>query len=170
MIPPVFMSVNELRQVDSYYATLLRTMSTNIGEGIEQGQPPTGGASGSGNDQERAGTRNVDEPADGEGQVGGKGNNTGGTDVGSFVGQGRAVGDFSTDDFAILEIESVEEDAQDADATMKDELIMLANSGDMWSREIWREELAKYLQAEQKEREEMQENREAMLKGWLQGI
>ena len=80
------------------------------------------------------------EPADGEGQVGGEGNNTGGADVGSFVGRGRAVGDLSTDDLAILEIESVDEDA-----TMKDELMMLAHcSIDTWSRKMWREELVKF--------------------------
>jgi len=39
---------------------------------------------------------------------------------------------------------------------MKGELMMLAHSGDMWSREIWRQELAKYMQVEQKEREETQ--------------
>jgi hypothetical protein len=53
---------------------------------------------------------------------------------------------------------------------MKGELMMLAHSGDMWSREIWRQELAKYIQVEQKEREETHENREAMLKIWFQGI
>jgi hypothetical protein len=59
-------------------------MKPDTSEGIEQGRPPTGGASGNGNDQEGARTRNVDEPADGEGQVGGEGNNTGGIDFGSL--------------------------------------------------------------------------------------
>jgi hypothetical protein len=58
----------------------------------------------------------------------------------------------------ILVLEGVDEDAEGADATMLDELIMMA-PGDP----IWMEELRKYLQKEEEEREQMQEERAVRL-------
>jgi hypothetical protein len=59
-----------------------------------------------------------------------------------------------SEDLPILELENVDEDAQGPDATMKDEVILLARGNEMWAGE-----LVKYLQAGRKERGEMQEQR-----------
>jgi hypothetical protein len=62
-------------------------------------------------------------------------------------------------------LEGVDEDAEGADATMRDELIMLAHGDPMWM-----EELKKYLRKEEKEREQMQEERAVRLALWREGI
>lgn len=65
----------------------------------------------------------------------------------------------------LLVLEGVDEDAQDADATMKDELMLMAYGDEMWTKE-----LQKYLRAERREREEVQEWRAAMVESWLQDV
>jgi hypothetical protein len=65
----------------------------------------------------------------------------------------------------ILVLEGVDEDAEGADATMLDELIMMAHGDPMWT-----EELRKYLQKEDQEREQMQEERAVRLARWREGI
>ncbi|KAF5373498.1 hypothetical protein D9615_009488 [Tricholomella constricta] len=65
----------------------------------------------------------------------------------------------------ILVLEGVDEDAEGADATMRDELIMLAHGDPMWT-----EELRKYLQKEEEERKRMQEERAARLALWRDGV
>ena len=65
----------------------------------------------------------------------------------------------------ILVLEGVDEDAEGADATMRDELIMMAHDDPMWM-----EELRKYLQKEGKERERMQEERAVRLARWRDGV
>lgn len=66
----------------------------------------------------------------------------------------------------ILILEGVDEDVEGADATMRDELIMMAHGGDP----IGVEELRKYLQKEEKEREEMRDERAVRLARWREGI
>jgi hypothetical protein len=62
-------------------------------------------------------------------------------------------------------LEDVDEDAEDADATTRDELIMLARDNP-----IWKEELRRYLQEEEKEKEQMQNERVARLARWREDI
>lgn len=66
----------------------------------------------------------------------------------------------------ILVLEDVDEDVEGADATMRDELIMMAHGGDP----IWVEELRKYLQKEEEEREQMQAERAMRLARWREDI
>jgi hypothetical protein len=61
----------------------------------------------------------------------------------------------------LLVLEGVDEDAEGADATMRDELIMMARDDP-----IWMAELRKYLQQEEKEREEMRKERAVRLTRW----
>jgi hypothetical protein len=65
----------------------------------------------------------------------------------------------------ILVLEGINEDAEGADATVLDELIMMAH-GDL----MWTEELRKYLQKEEEERKKMQEERAVRLACWREGI
>ena len=65
----------------------------------------------------------------------------------------------------LLVLEGVDEDAVDADATFRDELIMLARDDPMW-----REELRRYLQEEEKERELIQKERTARLTRWREDM
>ena len=58
-------------------------------------------------------------------------------------------------------LEGVDEDVEDADATMRDELVMLARNSP-----LWKEELKRYLQREEKEREQMEKERAARLACW----
>ena len=64
-----------------------------------------------------------------------------------------------------LVLEGVDEDAEDADATMRDELIMMARHDP-----IWEEELRRYLQTEEKERVQMQKDRAARFSHWREGV
>ncbi|KAF8349599.1 hypothetical protein F5887DRAFT_947041 [Amanita rubescens] len=65
----------------------------------------------------------------------------------------------------LLVLEDVDEDAEDADATTRDELIMLAHDNPMWI-----EELRRYLQEEEKEKKQMQNERVARLARWREDI
>jgi len=64
-----------------------------------------------------------------------------------------------------LVVEDVDDDAQDEDVSYKHELMLLAGPGDSG---FCREELIKLLRAEQKEREEMQQQRVARVRQWQQ--
>lgn len=61
--------------------------------------------------------------------------------------------------------EGADEDAEGADSTMRDELIMMARDDPMWTAE-----LRKYLQKEEKEREQVQKERAVRLARWREGI
>jgi hypothetical protein len=63
--------------------------------------------------------------------------------------------------------EDVSEDAQDENMTRKQELMLLAGPGDSG---FFRNELIKLLQAEQKEREEMQQQRVGRVRQWQQTV
>ncbi|KAF8341021.1 hypothetical protein F5887DRAFT_1062556 [Amanita rubescens] len=75
------------------------------------------------------------------------------------------LGGFSFKTQGLLVLESVDEDAEDADATFRDELIMLARDDP-----IWREELRRYLQEEEKERVLIQKERAARLARWREDM
>jgi hypothetical protein len=64
----------------------------------------------------------------------------------------------------LLVLEGVDEDAEDADATLLEELIMLARDNP-----IWEEELRRHLKKEEKEREQIQKERAVRLIGQLAG-
>jgi hypothetical protein len=64
-----------------------------------------------------------------------------------------------------LVVEDVDDDAQDDDASYKHELMLLAGPGDSG---FCRNELVKLLRAEQKEREEMQQQRVTRVRQWQQ--
>ena len=65
-------------------------------------------------------------------------------------------------------VEDVDSDARDADATYKDDLMLLAGPA---GGGFYRNELVKLLQAEQKEREEMQQQqRLARVRDWQQTV
>jgi len=66
----------------------------------------------------------------------------------------------------LLALEDVDEDAEDADATTLDELMMLTFDGDP----IWMEELRRYLQEEEEEKERMQNERAVRLARWREDI
>lgn len=57
------------------------------------------------------------------------------------------------------------EDAEDADATTRDELIMLAGDNPMW-----KEELIRYMKEEQKEKERIQNECAARLARWREDM
>ena len=78
-------------------------------------------------------------------------------------GEGRKAAERKTQ--GLLVLEGVDEDAVDADATFRDELIMLARDDPMW-----REELRRYLQEEEKERELIQKERTARLALWREDM
>ena len=66
-----------------------------------------------------------------------------------------------------LVVEDVDDDAQDDDVSYKHELMLLAGPGDSG---FCRNELVKLLQAERKEREEMQQQRVARVHQWQQTV
>ena len=67
-------------------------------------------------------------------------------------------------EYDLLVLESVDEDAQGADATFRDGLIMLAHYDP-----TWREELRKYLQEEERKRRKMKGERAMRLARWRPG-
>ena len=64
----------------------------------------------------------------------------------------------------LLVLEDVDEDAQDGDATTLDELLLLAGDNPMWE-----EDLRRYMQAQQREKEWVQNERAARLALWREG-
>ena len=64
-----------------------------------------------------------------------------------------------------LVLEDVDEDAEDANATTRDVLIMLAHGNPAFL-----EELRRYLQEEEKEKEQMRNERAAGLARWREDI
>ncbi|KAF8346407.1 hypothetical protein F5887DRAFT_1182675 [Amanita rubescens] len=65
----------------------------------------------------------------------------------------------------LLVLEGVDEDAEGPDATMLDQLMMLA-----YDDPIWSEELRRYLQKEEEEREQMQKERAVRLARWREDV
>lgn len=67
--------------------------------------------------------------------------------------------------YGIPVLEGVDEDAEGPDATMLDDLIMLAHNNP-----VWQEELRRYLEEEEKERKRTQEERAARLAHWREDV
>lgn len=61
--------------------------------------------------------------------------------------------------------EDVDEDGTGPEATMEDDLILLASFDEMW-----REELVKFREAKRRDQEEMQKERMVMLEKWRQTV
>ncbi|KAM6499330.1 hypothetical protein JOM56_004838 [Amanita muscaria] len=81
------------------------------------------------------------------------------------------IGDAGLEEFSVksshglLVLEGVDEDAEGPDATMLDHLMMLAHDDPIWS-----EELRRYLQKEEEERERMQRERAVRLARWREDV
>ena len=147
------MPFSELSRIDQYREYLYSTQSANANS-----QSPNDG---SGNEQ---GSSNLRRAQTGDGG----GPTSSPTIIGDGEGQKAAeaeLGEFSFKTQGLLVLEGVDEDAEDADATFRDELIMLARDDPMW-----REELRKYLQDEEKERELIQKERAARLAHWREDM
>ncbi|KAF8344656.1 hypothetical protein F5887DRAFT_1283144 [Amanita rubescens] len=165
MNPPLIMPLEVLFRIDAYREHLLSTTSTQNYD--DQSHPPPNGGSG--------GEQGGSNPP--HGQTGDRGGQAafGITSVtsspavigdGGEMAAGAGLEQFffkSTD--GLLALEDVDEDAQDADATMRDELIMLARNDPMWM-----EELKRHLQEEEKEKEQMQKERAVRLTRWREDI
>ncbi|KAF8677792.1 hypothetical protein AX14_004796 [Amanita brunnescens Koide BX004] len=153
IIPPLIMPFSELSRIDQYREYLYSTQTANANS-----QSPNDG---SGNEQ---GSSNLRRAQTGDGG----GPTSSPTIIGDGEGQKAAeaeLGGFSFKTQGLLVLEGVDEDAEDADATFRDELIMLARDDPMW-----REELRKYLQDEEKERELIQKERAARLAHWREDM
>ena len=162
------MNPQELSQVERYRNALLA--QTGIPHN-SQGPPQLPPGTGSGNTNGQGG--------DGYGQgaeqrgLGNNGTGQAGRSLGDLLCCTRGDGGVSEETanitstllLPILELEGVDADAQDADATMKDELMLLAHTS-----EIWRGALEKYMQAENREREAVQKEQEVRLETWLHSL
>jgi hypothetical protein len=165
MVPRVAMDTVELLRVGYYYLAL-RAMVDVGGDGGQLQRPSVSG-SGNGGDQGGAasGQGGGQEPSGhGAGPTGRGWGSTlccGGQDQALDEETENLVSQLLSKDLPILEHESVDEDAQGPDATMKDELMLLARGSEMWARE-----LVKYLQVVRKE---MQEQRAVRKENWVNG-
>ncbi|KAM6488870.1 hypothetical protein JOM56_015669 [Amanita muscaria] len=140
MDPPLIMPFSVLFRIDSYREYLLSTTSD------DQSHPPLNGGSG---DKQGSSNPPHGQTGDGGGQAA----------SGVTLAAGAGLEQFSvksTHGLLVLE---------DADATTRDELIMLARDNP-----IWMEELRRYLQEEEKEKEQMQNERVARLARWREDI
>jgi hypothetical protein len=168
MIPPVALSRSELLQIDHYRNTL--TPTTIGGDG---GNGPADDGSGGTGRKGEGGSRQGGDLGDKQGR--------GTSRFGSaFKPQNwkaskkwrkkQVVGEqqeFNTrvPSYDIPVVEGVDEEAEGADATFKDELVLLASYGDDGT---WRKALDKLLQAEHQEQEEVTKERMARLDEWRQ--
>jgi hypothetical protein len=141
MDPPLIMSFSVRRRIDLYRATLRSEMQTTDSRHLQQSGDQ--GREGGGAGQADAGEMSV------------------GDDGGAAMKQFTSVK--TTHD--ILVLEGVDEDAEGADATFKEELLMLAHDSPMWM-----EELEKYLRNEEKEQNQVQAERALRLARWREGI
>lgn len=67
--------------------------------------------------------------------------------------------------YGLLVLEDVDEDAEGPDATMLDQLLMLAHDDP-----VWKEELRRYLQEEDREKKQIQKERAVRLAHWLEDV
>jgi hypothetical protein len=142
MNPPLFMPLSVLLRIDHYREYLFSTTSTPHGQ------------TGDGGGQVASGVASVTSSPTLIGDGGGE--RAAGVGLQQFSVK-------STDD--LLVVEDVDEDAEDGDATTRDELMMLAYDNPMWMGELRR-----YLQEEEKEKEQMQNERLARLASWREDI
>jgi len=159
MIPSLIMPFPMVRRIDLYRATLRLDIPTKDADfRPDQCHPPPYGWSG-------------DEPGSSNPRQGRLGNAGGQAASGetSTTSSPTLIRDGGGEQAAgakqLLVLEGVDEDAEDADATMRAELILLARDSP-----IWMAELRKYLQQEEKEKKDVQKEREVRLAHWREGI
>jgi hypothetical protein len=167
MDPPLIMPASVLYRIKRYRETLSSfTQSTNTHN--HDHHPPPNGRSGDeqGNSNPRHG-----RTGDGGGQAasGAMSVNSSPTIIGDGGGEkaaGAGLEQFSVkSSHGLLVLEGVDEDAEGPDATMLDQLMMLA-----YDDPIWSEELRRYLQKEDEERERMQKERAVRLARWREDV
>lgn len=166
MIPPLVMSALDLAHIDRYRGYILSNIQTHI-HGNQSHFPLNGG---SGDDQ-RSSHDQHGRTGDGGGPAASR--TTSATNSPTIIGDGGGENvdgaepkKYSVNSFhGLLVLEGVDEDAEDADATMRDELILMAHCSP-----IWEEELRRYLEREERERKQMQKERAERLARWREGI
>jgi hypothetical protein len=131
------MPFSELSRIDQYREYLHSTQTANANS---QSRPPPNDGSG---DEQGSSNLRRGQTGDGGGQVGsGAPSATSSpTIIGDGEGQKAAeaeLGGFSFKTQGLLVLEGVDEDAEDVDATFRDELIMLARDDPMWREELRR--------------------------------
>jgi hypothetical protein len=159
-MPPVALSDLELSQIERYRVTLL---ATTICGGAGQG--PSGDGS--------RGTRKTGEGGSGRGSrlVSRLGGRNWGTVKGFGKKKKNGTGqqeEFKTHSLlsdALPVLEDVDEGAHVTYPTYKDDLMLMASYGD--DTGVWKEELAKFLQAEREEQEKVKTERMARVRDWL---
>ncbi|KIL64954.1 hypothetical protein M378DRAFT_77473 [Amanita muscaria Koide BX008] len=160
MNPPLIMDLEDLYRIDSYREYLLSTTSPQNHDG--QSHPLPNGGSG-----DEQGSSN---PSHGQtGDEGGPAASgvTSVTSWGATKAAGPGLEKISVKStHGLLALEDVDEDAEDADATTLDELMMLTYDGDP----TWMEELRRYLQEKEEEKERMQNERAVRLAHWREDI
>jgi len=166
MNPPLVMPFSVIQQIDLYRATLRsKIQTTEAPDGQDKSHPGSDGGSGG---EKKSDDLTQGRMGDGEGQAAAGGPSV--TSSPTIIGDGGGTGT-EQEQFAVkashgfLVLEGVDEDAEGADATMKEELMMLARDSP-----IWMKELKKYLQAEEKEQKQVQAERALRLAHWREGI
>lgn len=156
MDPPLIMPASVLYRIKRYRETLHSfTQSTNTHN--HDDHPLPNGGSG---DEQRSSNPRHGRTGDGGGQA----------EVMSVNNFPTIIGDAGLEQFSVksshglLVLEGVDEDAEGPDATMLDQLMMLAHDDPIWS-----EELRRYLQKEE-ERERMQKERAVRLACWREDV
>ena len=147
----------ELSRIDQYREYLHSTQTANANSPSRP--PPNDGS----RDEQGSSNLRRGQTGDGGGQVDSGAPSATSSPAIIGGGEGRKAAERKTQ--GLLVLEGVDEDAVDADATFRDELIMLARDDPMW-----REELRRYLQEEEKERELIQKERTARLARWREDM
>jgi hypothetical protein len=161
MVPPLIMPGWVLYRIDRYRETLRwSTQITNTHN--HDDHPLPNGRSG-----DEQGSSNP--PGDGGGPAasGVSSVTTSPTIIGD--GKGEEAAEAGAEQFSakygLLVLEGVDEDAEGPDATMLDELIMLAHDDP-----VWKEELRRYLQEEEKQKKQIQKERAVRLAHWREDV
>ena len=159
MDPPLILPLEVLIRIDDY-RTYLSTTNTNTNE--DRSHPPPNGGSG-----DEGGTSNSPhgQTGDGGGQAASGVMSVTSSPTLIDGGGGGGAAEEGLAKYALLTLEDVDEDAADADATTREDLIMLASYNP-----IWKEELRRYLQEEKKEKESIQNERAARLARWREDM
>jgi hypothetical protein len=143
MDPPLIMHFSVLFRIDRYRESLLPTTSTqNLG------------LIGDGGGQAASGVTSVTSSPTMIGDGGGE--KAAGAGLEQFYVKSKP---------GLLIVDDVDEDAEDIGASMRDELIMLARDSP-----IWMKELRRYLEEEEKQKEQMQNERMARLARWREDM
>lgn len=162
MDPPLIMSVPMLIRISNYRKYLVST--TKAQDHDNQSHPPPNGG---------GGNSNLPHGQIGSGGWGTASGVTSVTTSPTIIGDGGDGGAVeaglekfyfkSTD--GLLVLEDVDEDEDEVDATFQDELIMLAHDNPMWLGE-----LAKCMREEEKEKEQIQNERLERLARWREDL